>query len=76
MKLSLTPFALVLASLSTYVSAQNEQIVFDAIHNATTIVGTWATGSKAVVTGAVSSGLRSHIGVKYWSIAVGIRQSL
>ncbi|KAK7464368.1 Reversal of tor2 lethality [Stygiomarasmius scandens] len=52
MKLSLTPFALVLASLSTYVSAQNEQVVFDAIHNATTIVGTWATGSRAVVTGA------------------------
>ncbi|KAF5346159.1 hypothetical protein D9758_009966 [Tetrapyrgos nigripes] len=31
--------------------AQNDQIVFDTIHNATSIVGTWASGSKAVQTG-------------------------
>lgn len=51
MYFSLTPLvALALASFSQQVVAQ-DQIVFDAIHNATSIVGTWASGSKAVLTG-------------------------
>lgn len=51
MYFSLTPLvALALASFSQQVVAQ-DQIVFDAIHNSTSIVGTWASGSKAVVTG-------------------------
>jgi len=33
------------------VRAQGEQIVFDTEHNATSIFGTWSTGSKAVKTG-------------------------
>lgn len=46
----LTPLlALALASLP----AQGQQIVYDAIHNATGISGTWSSGSKAVLTGAV-----------------------
>jgi hypothetical protein len=30
-----------------------QDIVYDSIHNATPITGTWSTGSKAVSTGAV-----------------------
>lgn len=40
--------ALMLASLAPVVYSQ---IVYNAIHNATTIVGTWSSGSKAVQTG-------------------------
>lgn len=48
-----TPFvALVLASLAPAVIAQD--IVYDVAHNATSIVGTWSSGSRAVVTGPVS----------------------
>ena len=36
-------------------AAQAQQIVFDSIHNATSITGTWSSGSKAVKTGSVSS---------------------
>lgn len=47
----LTPIiAVVLAALPVL----SQDIVYDAAHNATPIVGTWATGSKAVVTGTVS----------------------
>jgi len=46
----LTPLiGLVLASLAPSVFSQ---IQYDSIHNATTIVGTWSSGSKAVLTGA------------------------
>jgi len=41
---------LVLASLAPSVLTQN--IVYDSIHNATPIIGTWSSGSKSVVTGA------------------------
>lgn len=46
----------VLASLARPILAQDENpnIVYDAAHNATTIYGTWSSGSKAVLTGAVS----------------------
>jgi len=51
----LTPFAALLAAslaaLPSSVLAQ-EQIVFDSVHNATTIVGTWSSGNKAVKTGS------------------------
>ncbi|KAJ3518192.1 hypothetical protein NLJ89_g36 [Agrocybe chaxingu] len=50
-----TLFALALASLAPTVSAQldaNGPIRYDLEHNVTTIVGTWSTGSKAVVTGS------------------------
>jgi hypothetical protein len=43
----------VLASFSGTTSAQ-EQIVYDAIHNATGIVGTWSSGAQNVLTGPVS----------------------
>src|SRR5260221_8162984 len=47
--------ALVLASFASPVLAQDDQgpIVFDSIHNATTIYGTWSSGSQRVVTGPV-----------------------
>jgi len=41
---------IVLASLARITLAQD--IVYDSIHNATTIYGTWSSGSKAVLTGA------------------------
>jgi len=41
---------LVLASLAP--TAFSQDIVYDSIHNATTLVGTWSSGSRAVVTGA------------------------
>jgi len=40
----------VLVSLARTTLAQN--IVYDSIHNATVIYGTWSSGSKAVLTGA------------------------
>jgi len=46
---------ILLAALASPVSAQVSDtqgpIVFDSIHNATTIYGTWSSGSKGVVTG-------------------------
>lgn len=43
----------VLASLlSTTMAQDNTPIKYDNIHNATTIVGTWSSGSRAVLTGA------------------------
>lgn len=47
-------FAVVLASLVRYTNAQDDTqgpIQFDRVHNATAIVGTWSSGSKAVSTG-------------------------
>ncbi|KDR82527.1 hypothetical protein GALMADRAFT_828512 [Galerina marginata CBS 339.88] len=45
--------AVVLASLARTTSAQGQSpIVYDNIHNATVIYGTWSSGSKAVQTGA------------------------
>lgn len=52
---------MILASLLTVVlalaftgtsSAQDAQIVYDVAHNATSIVGTWSSGAKRVLTGA------------------------
>ena len=43
---------IVFALLVSTVSAQN-QIVYDSIHNATVIYGTWSSGSQHVVTGPV-----------------------
>lgn len=65
-------FALVLAStaLPSYVSAQ--QIIFDSAHNATTIIGTWSSGSKNVLTGSVSVVFRILCGyVTAWKAPVG-----
>ncbi len=45
---------LVLAALPSLA----QDIVYDSAHNATTIVGTWSTGSKAVSTGAVRTDTR------------------
>ena len=42
----------VLASLTGTTSA--DQIVYDAIHNATGIAGTWSSGAQNVLTGPVS----------------------
>jgi len=41
--------------LASFVLAQDDQgpIVFDSIHNVTTIYGTWSSGSQRVVTGPV-----------------------
>ena len=39
---------------SVAVFAQSQvPIMYDDVHNATTIVGTWASGAKNVVTGSV-----------------------
>ncbi|KAF9471230.1 ROT1 protein [Pholiota conissans] len=46
-----TLLTVVLASFARTTFAQ-ENIVYDSIHNATTIYGTWSTGSKAVLTGS------------------------
>lgn len=46
----ITPIVLALSLANSQVQAQ--QIVLDAIHNATTIAGTWSSGSQAVLTGA------------------------
>ena len=43
----------VLASFIGTTSAQ-AQIVYDSIHNATTLVGTWSSGAQNVMTGPVS----------------------
>jgi hypothetical protein len=47
-------FTVVLASLASIASAQDENgdIVYDAAHNATSIVGTWSSGSRGVQTGS------------------------
>lgn len=49
---SLLAAGAMLAALPTAVFGQDDQIVFDAEHNQTSIVGTWATGSRQVQTGA------------------------
>lgn len=47
-----------LTTLATFANAQltssDAPIVLDAIHNATSITGTWSSGSRAVITGPVS----------------------
>ena len=46
----------VVASVARFAAAQDDTqgpIQYDLAHNATSIVGTWSTGSKAVVTGEV-----------------------
>lgn len=51
---------MILASLLTVVLASfigttsAQQIVYDAAHNATSIVGTWSSGAQNVLTGPVS----------------------
>jgi hypothetical protein len=50
---SLLTVLLALAFIGT-TSAQDAQIVYDSIHNATSIVGTWSSGAKNVLTGPVS----------------------
>ena len=71
-------FTLGLASLAQLVSAQDDTqgpIVFDAIHNATTIYGTWSTGSRAVSTGPVGGG-PSHQRRAWMLTLVSARASL
>jgi hypothetical protein len=36
------------------IAQAQQQITFDSTHNATTITGTWSSGSKAVTTRSVS----------------------
>lgn len=55
MRLTSIPFLALVLAAAPAVLAQD--IVYDSIHNATTIVGTWSSGSQAVVTGSV----RSHL---------------
>ncbi|TFK40512.1 chaperone for protein-folding within the ER, fungal-domain-containing protein [Crucibulum laeve] len=43
-------FALALASFAPV--AYSQDIVYDSIHNATTLTGTWSSGSRGVMTGA------------------------
>lgn len=49
-------FTIVFAALASTVSAQDDTqgpIVYDLTHNATTIYGTWSSGSQHVLTGPV-----------------------
>ena len=49
--------ALASASLVALAAVANAQdIKFDSEHNATTIIGSWASGSKNVTTGSVRHG--------------------
>ena len=48
-------FALLLATPLVY-----SQILYDVTHNATSLVGTWSSGSKAVSTGPVSAIIQNH----------------
>ena len=50
---SLLAVVLALAFITSS-SAQDAQIVLDSIHNATSLTGTWSSGAKNVLTGAVS----------------------
>jgi hypothetical protein len=43
------------------VAQAQQQITFDSTHKATTITGTWSTGSKAVTTGSVSDDFLSSL---------------
>lgn len=45
--------ALFTLALALLTRVQGQDIVFDAEHNATNIVGTWSSGSQAVMTGSV-----------------------
>lgn len=47
-------FAAALAAIPTAL-AQDVPIEYNSAHNVTPIVGTWSSGSKQVVTGAVST---------------------
>jgi hypothetical protein len=57
---------IVLAALASTVSAQVSDtqgpIAFDAVHNVTTIYGTWSSGSKGVLTGPVRRLVVRHVG--------------
>lgn len=51
MILPTTTLALLAAYLVSPINAQGTPIVYDTEHNATSIIGTWSSGSQAVVTG-------------------------
>jgi hypothetical protein len=55
MKFSLQTVAAALAVFAGSVAAQDAPIRLDAEHNATSLQGTWASGSQQVVTGPVRS---------------------
>lgn len=47
--------AFLLAALAPVALAQDQEVFnFDSIHNATSLEGTWSSGSQAVLTGSVS----------------------
>lgn len=53
---SLTTLALALAALPVALSQNTgDAIVYDTLHNITSLYGTWSTGSGNVVTGSVSA---------------------
>ena len=56
----LLALSVMLAALPSAVLGQDPQIVFDAEHNRTSIVGTWASGSRQVQTGPV------HLSLYYY----------
>ena len=65
----------VLASLTGTASAQ-AQIVYDSIHNATSIVGTWSSGAQNVMTGPVSFLLQKSGSTSFiWPRVPGFRKS-
>ena len=53
MMLRTTLAALSTTIFATCVFAQDVPIVYDSIHNVTSIQGTWSSGSQHVLTGAV-----------------------
>jgi hypothetical protein len=65
----------VLAALAQFVNAQDDggDIVYDAEHNATSIVGTWSSQSGAVTTGPVGS-TSFHVTMTFAEPLLGIRR--
>ena len=55
MKLFTPLLAVALAAIPAALGQDDVPILYDLEHNATTIIGTWSSGSRKVVTGAVSA---------------------
>jgi hypothetical protein len=54
--LFLSSLASLLAAAALAPAAQAQDVIqFDQAHNASPIIGTWSTGSRAVLTGPVSA---------------------
>lgn len=59
MKLGFQTLLAAIALLASSASAQDAQVVYDQAHNASSLEGTWASGSQQVLTGSVSSQTRA-----------------